>query len=323
MYNYTNKVGAKLFASDASFTTNKALAQAIGTINAIVIQEIISYYSYAQSNDKIDENGFFIYHMIKLQQETGLSEYDVRRAYTFLKNHKLFVVEKRGMPIKSYVRLNDDWFNILVNFIEVNEAKKLVEEEAKKQAKIAKHATYPDVIGTGVYNGSEDSIQRNGTAYTTERDSVYNGSIYSNTTSNTNSNTNTTTSKNEKINFLTDKDLELLAETEKQKKEALEVITPPLFEDRVQLVKQYCEMAQIEYMDVIKGIEIVKQKNIYQESIDYFKKLIPARVVDGLLRSKKTMDIKYNDQKHKNQKLVKQSVSNVKEITILPFTIIK
>jgi hypothetical protein len=159
-----------LWSGTASYSTNKKLSSFIGFINAGVIQEVISYYCYVFENNKIDENGWFMYHKNKLQSEMGISEKDLQKAFNFAIKNKIFEFTRRGMPLKSYVRVNPNYHEILDDY--------LYQEELKR-------VSNADVIGKPQTEVLETANETSGDS---ERDfwkPQTTALLYSNTSSNT------------------------------------------------------------------------------------------------------------------------------------------
>ena len=106
---------------DGNFTTNKKLVKKIGLINATIIQEIISYSFYAKKQGYYIEDDFFLYTKKNLQETFGISRRDCENAFIFMNENKLIIEIKKGMPQRTYIKLNENIIDILCNLMSDNE----------------------------------------------------------------------------------------------------------------------------------------------------------------------------------------------------------
>jgi hypothetical protein len=111
MYNIKDEFELMLFDNEASLVTNKLLAKAIQTTNAIVLQEIISIYKYAKKEGRIDEEGYFWCNKGFVTDETSLSRRYVDNAYNFCIEQGLFEVKRKGMDRKQFIKFDNQIFN--------------------------------------------------------------------------------------------------------------------------------------------------------------------------------------------------------------------
>ena len=88
-----------LLASDNYIIVNKTLVAEIGLENAIVFGVLCSYQR-GFGNDE------FYREQEKIIEDTGLSEYIVRKAIKELKDLELIEVNKKGMPAKYFYKVN-------------------------------------------------------------------------------------------------------------------------------------------------------------------------------------------------------------------------
>lgn len=96
-----------LLASDNYVIVNKTLVKEIGLENAIVFGTLCGYQRGFENNE-------FYREQEKLIEDTGLSEYSVRKAIKELKELELIEVTKKGMPAKYYYKIN---FSLTFKFL--------------------------------------------------------------------------------------------------------------------------------------------------------------------------------------------------------------
>lgn len=93
-------------AQDNYIIVNKTLIKEIGLENAIVLGALCGYQRYYGINEFYKEQE-------KMIEDTGLSEYSIRKAIKELKSMEYIKVNKRGMPAKIFYKINLQKFNIL------------------------------------------------------------------------------------------------------------------------------------------------------------------------------------------------------------------
>ena len=95
-----------LLSTDGFIIYNKKLARIIGTNPAILLGHLCSEYNFYSNNGQLD-NGMFFCTREKIKYNTGLTETEQRTATKKLKDLGIIESELRGMPSKTYYRINE------------------------------------------------------------------------------------------------------------------------------------------------------------------------------------------------------------------------
>ena len=117
---------ASLLSSSSFIMTNKILIKAVGLDAAIIIGELCSEYNYWEERDQLTNEEWFFSTRENIEENTGLSEYQQRKAINILLKFGLLETKKMGMPSKTYYKLNEK--NILNCY---NQTQKNLLETAK------------------------------------------------------------------------------------------------------------------------------------------------------------------------------------------------
>ena len=95
-----------LLSTDGFIIYNKKLARIIGTNPAILLGYLCSEYNFYSSNEQLD-NGMFFCTREKIKYNTGLTETEQRTATKKLKELGIIETELKGMPSKTYYKINE------------------------------------------------------------------------------------------------------------------------------------------------------------------------------------------------------------------------
>ena len=95
-----------LLSTDGFIIYNKKLARIIGTNPAILLGYLCSEYNFYSSNGQLDKGMFFCTRE-KIKYNTGLTETEQRTATKKLKELGIIETELKGMPSKTYYRINE------------------------------------------------------------------------------------------------------------------------------------------------------------------------------------------------------------------------
>ena len=95
-----------LLSTDGFIIYNKKLARTIGTNPAILLGYLCSEYNFYSSNGQLDKGMFFCTRE-KIKYNTGLTETEQRTATKKLKELGIIETELKGMPSKTYYRINE------------------------------------------------------------------------------------------------------------------------------------------------------------------------------------------------------------------------
>lgn len=96
----------KLMASSNFIIVNRDLIKEFGTNGAILLGELASEYNYYHDNNRLSDDGMFFSTIENVENNTGLSRYQQKKAIDELKKKGVIDVELRGMPAKRYIRIN-------------------------------------------------------------------------------------------------------------------------------------------------------------------------------------------------------------------------
>ena len=96
-----------LLSTDGFIIYNKKLARTIGTNPAILLGYLCSEYNFYSSNGQLDKGMFFCTRE-KIKYNTGLKETEQRTATKKLKELGIIETELKGMPSKTYYKINEN-----------------------------------------------------------------------------------------------------------------------------------------------------------------------------------------------------------------------
>lgn len=94
-----------LLSTDGFIIYNKKLARTIGTNPAILLGYLCSEYNFYLGNGQLDNEMFFCTRE-KIKYNTGLTETEQRTATKKLKELGIIETELKGMPSKTYYKIN-------------------------------------------------------------------------------------------------------------------------------------------------------------------------------------------------------------------------
>ena len=103
-----------LLSTDGFIIYNKKLARTIGTNPAILLGYLCSEYNFYSSNGQLD-NGMFFCTREKIKYNTGLTETEQRTATKKLKELGIIETELKGMPSKTYYKINETNINVFLS----------------------------------------------------------------------------------------------------------------------------------------------------------------------------------------------------------------
>lgn len=96
-----------LLANDNYIIVNKDIVKELGIIEAIILGEIASEYTYWNKRDMIDEEGYFYSTIENVKENTSLSQYQQSNALNALASRGLVSVKRKGVPAKRYIKLHE------------------------------------------------------------------------------------------------------------------------------------------------------------------------------------------------------------------------
>ena len=95
-----------LLSTDGFIVYNKKLARTIGTNPAILLGYLCSEYNFYSNKGQLDDGMFFCTRE-KIKYNTGLTETEQRTATKKLKELGIIETELKGMPSKTYYKINE------------------------------------------------------------------------------------------------------------------------------------------------------------------------------------------------------------------------
>jgi hypothetical protein len=122
----------KQLTSSSFWTLNKDLCRSIGLQNALVLQHLIDLQY------KLFGGKEFYQQQDRIQQELGLTEWNVKQSINFLVKEGFIFVEKKGIPAKNYYLISEVKITLLVSSFSTNQSGEIQltrEEELTSQRK--------------------------------------------------------------------------------------------------------------------------------------------------------------------------------------------
>ena len=122
-----------LLASDNYIVVNKDLIKEFGINTALMLGELASEYQYYYKNNML-ENDMFFSTIENIEENTGLSKHQQKKALDELKSMGIIDVIVKGLPAKRYIKID---INILENKFANNwqtSSEKISKLEGKKVA---------------------------------------------------------------------------------------------------------------------------------------------------------------------------------------------
>ncbi len=96
-----------LLSQDNFITVNRTVAAIVGLEAAVILGELASEAKYWASREGL-QDGFFFSTVENLEARTFLSAHSQRQAMTKMQQLDWITIEKRGMPAKRYIRINQE-----------------------------------------------------------------------------------------------------------------------------------------------------------------------------------------------------------------------
>lgn len=94
-----------LLANDNYIVVNKDLIKEFGINTALLLGELASEYKYYQKKDLL-EDGYFYSTIENVEENTGLSVYQQKKALDELKEKGFIDIAIKGLPAKRYIKLD-------------------------------------------------------------------------------------------------------------------------------------------------------------------------------------------------------------------------
>lgn len=105
----------EMLSRDNYLTVNKLLMKAIGISESILLSELCYRRQYLARANKLTEDGFFYATVEDVEEETTLNDYAQRKALERLTKMGILEVDRRGLPAKRYIFIDEEALLALVN----------------------------------------------------------------------------------------------------------------------------------------------------------------------------------------------------------------
>lgn len=99
---------ASLLSSSKYIIVNKDLIRMLGLNEAVILGELCSEYTYWESTNQLDDNGYFYSTRENIESNTGINAHFQRIAIKNLEDKGILLSKKMGIPCKKYYKINED-----------------------------------------------------------------------------------------------------------------------------------------------------------------------------------------------------------------------
>ena len=99
---------ASLLSSSKYIIVNKDLIKMLGLNEAVILGELCSEYTYWESTNQLDDNGYFYSTRENIESNTGINAHFQRIAMKNLEDKGILISKKMGIPCKKYYKINED-----------------------------------------------------------------------------------------------------------------------------------------------------------------------------------------------------------------------
>lgn len=103
------------YSSSNFFKVNKKLFKAFGTLDAILITELMDKYLYWKEKGELTSDGFFFTTHEMIEEHVGLTFHQTRERKKFLREIGILETARRGIPSKEFYKIN---IENLLNYID-------------------------------------------------------------------------------------------------------------------------------------------------------------------------------------------------------------
>lgn len=99
---------ASLLSSSKYIIVNKDLIRMLGLNEAVILGELCSEYTYWESTNQLDNEGYFYSTRENIESNTGINAHFQRIAMKNLEEKGILKSKKMGIPCKKYYKINED-----------------------------------------------------------------------------------------------------------------------------------------------------------------------------------------------------------------------
>jgi hypothetical protein len=106
----SQELALELFSSDAYLTLNKKLLKKFGPEKAVFLSNLIDKFKYFKSRGMLEDDWSFLDRERELE-DTGLTNYAIRKCKKELVENGILSIQKRGIPARIWTKIH---FNVLL-----------------------------------------------------------------------------------------------------------------------------------------------------------------------------------------------------------------
>lgn len=106
---------ASLLSSSKYIIVNKDLIKMLGLNEAIILGELCSEYTYWESTNQLEDDGYFYSTRENIENNTGINAHFQRIAMKNLEEKGILKSKKMGIPCKKYYTINE---NAVIEFLQ-------------------------------------------------------------------------------------------------------------------------------------------------------------------------------------------------------------
>ena len=105
--------------SESSLIINKVLIERIGLIPAVLLSNYLEKQLYFEKSHS-ENDGWFFHSHSHIQNQTGLTEWQIKETKKILVNENLLTIKRQGLPSKEWLKINyDELLNKLINSVNI------------------------------------------------------------------------------------------------------------------------------------------------------------------------------------------------------------
>lgn len=142
-------------------TVNRTIAKLVGLEAAVIIGELASEQLYWAERDGLDEEGYFYSTVENLEKRTFLNAHSQRQALGILQERGFVDVEKKGMPARRFLRINEE--EIEAALVNDKSLKFLTTSDSKNEQQDVKKMN--DYINNNIDNKTKEKEKRKRNIY--------------------------------------------------------------------------------------------------------------------------------------------------------------
>lgn len=167
----------EMLSRDNYLTVNKILMKNLGISESIMLSELCYRRQFLARADMLTEDGFFYATVEDVEEETTLSDYAQRKILDKLSEMGIVKVERRGLPAKRYIYIDENALQSLINSIASNNAP--VPEDFKNKSPNSSALNNNNLNNNNTNILSKDNILDKGHSQSSARTATPSGKLFS------------------------------------------------------------------------------------------------------------------------------------------------